>query len=330
MESPWILGLIIIGALWLMIQSGKLLVRSIGILARRWGLSEFILSFILIAFATSLPELAIGINSALAGVPELSFGDILGTNIVNLTLIIGIVAVIGKTITVSDYAHFKSNRLYQLVIVLAPMILLLDGILSRLDGAILLGLFTWNLFRFLDVDNAHERKVLRPHLAEHAAAPVPSHAGVTWRYLLLLVVSAAGLAGATYLIVTTAETIAIALAIPTVLIGILIIATCSSLPELTVGIRSVVSRQGGVAIGDVFGAAAFNSTLTLGLVALIKPIVLSSITVVLVGIGFTLISYFLVFYFLHTKQAISRGEGIVLLVMYVLFILTQIILINHT
>lgn len=324
-----VIGLLIIGALWLMIQCGKLMIRSISILARRWGLSEFILSFLLIAFATSLPELAIGINSALAGVPELSFGDILGTNIVNLTLIIGVTAVIGRSITVSDYAHFKSNRLYQLVIVLAPMILLLDGTLSRLDGGILLGLFIWNLFRFLNIDNAHERKVLRPHLVEHATMAVPEHPGVTWRYLGLLLVSAAGLGVATFIIVTAAETIAIALSIPTVLIGILIIATCSSLPELTVGVRSVLSGKGGVAIGDVFGAAAFNATLTLGLVALIKPIILPSITIVLLGIGFTLVSYFLVFYFLHTKQAISRGEGLLLLGMYGLFILAQIAVITH-
>lgn len=317
-------GCAIVAALWLLIESGKCIVRSLGVLARRWRVSDFILSFILIAFATSLPELAVGLNAAWAGVPELSLGDILGTNIVNLTLIIGLIAVIGQQVSVSDYTHFKRNRLYQLLIVLAPLILLLDGTLSRIDGAILLGLFVWNLFRFLDIDNAASRPVLRPHLASAAAAG--PDAAPAWRQSLILILAVGVLLTATYIIIDAAQFLAHAWGMPTVLIGILVIATCTSLPELTIGVRSALEKRGGVAIGDVFGAAAFNSTLTLGLVALVSPIIIDDIRIIQIGIIFTVLILGAVFYFLHTKQSISRSEGLVLLTLYGLFIAAQLAL----
>lgn len=317
---------LIIGAIAVLIESGKYVVRSIGALARAWKVSDFVISFILIAFATSLPELTVGLNAAVSGVPELSFGDILGTNIVNLTLIIGIIAIAGRSITVRDYAHFKRNRLYQLTIVLAPLILMLDGTLSRPDGVVLLVFFIWNLFRFLDIDDAAERKVLRPHLAVAAQGDETASRAI-WHHVGVLFLAAAALLTATYIIVQAASFLAAALLIPTVLIGILIIATSTSLPELTIGLRSVIEARGGVAIGDIFGAAAFNSTLTLALVALIHPIVMSNVAVVWSGIFFTIIIFLVVFYFLHTKQSISRHEGVVLVALYLLFIGSQIALI---
>lgn len=323
MYSSLIIGAVIIVAVGVLIESGKRIVRSVGVLARRFGVSEFVISFALIAFATSLPEFSVGLNAAFSGVPEISFGDILGTNIVNITLIVGIIAVVGQSITLRDYAHFKANRLYQLTIVLAPLILLLDGSLSRGDGAILLILFVWNLFRFLDIDDMTERKVLRPHLAEHAHHTASSRREVWW-HGGVLVASVVALIGATFAIVWAAQSIAVALAMPTVLIGVLIIATCTSLPELTVGLRSTLQGRGGVALGDIFGAAAFNSTLTLGVVALIAPITLTDVRVVWIGIGFTIAASLLVFYFLHTKQSISRREGMMLIACYVLFIGTQL------
>jgi cation:H+ antiporter len=307
--------LIIAFAVFVLIQAGKRVVRSIGVIARFLRVSEYVLSFILIAFATSLPELSVGINSALLKVPELSFGDILGTNIVNFTLILGAIAIAGGAVQLRDYDHFKNNRVFELLIVLAPLLLILDGTLSRIDGVILLGLFIWNIFRLLDIDDRIlGRKVLRPHLSPYASTMVTT-LGQFFKHLFTFVLSMIFILGSTMAIVMTVREVSTSIGI----------ATATSLPDFVIGLRSVLKKLGGVALGDIFGAAAINSTLTLGLVSLISPIVLDELKTVWIGIAFTLTAFLLVFYFLKSKNSVSRREGIVLVGLYILFVLMQLL-----
>ena len=317
--------LVIAGAVVVLLESGKRVVRSITVLARSFKLSEYVLAYVLLAFASSLPEFSVGISAALSDVPELSFGDILGTNIINVTLVMGVVAIVGGTVSLRDYSHFQQNRLYQLIIVLAPMIMLLDGTLSRLDGVILLLLGVWSVFRLLDIDDRIlGRKVLRPHLSPAVEKVVVTRRQVWW-YAGMFIASTLALLAATYLIVESAKTLAEALHVSTFLIGVLVVATCTSLPELTIGVRSVLQNKGGIALGDIFGAAMISSCFTLGIVALISPIVLADTQVVWIGIIFTLGTFLAVYYFLHTKHSLSRTEGYVLVGGFVLFIVTQIV-----
>ncbi|MEX1087439.1 MAG: hypothetical protein WD312_03440 [Candidatus Paceibacterota bacterium] len=316
--------LVIFIAIFALIQAGKYVVRSLSVLARFLSVSEYVLSFFLIALATALPELSVGINSALLGVSELSFGDILGTNIVNLTLILGAVAVVGGSINLKDYAHFKENRLIELSVMLAPLMLALDGTLSRLDGSILLVLFVVLIFRLLDIDDTIlGRKVLRPHLVASV-----NEVATSWKdfskHLLIFAIGVAALIVATLTIVVNAKDFSLAIGISEVLVGVLIVGTCTSLPELTIGLRSVLKKHGGVALGDIFGAAAINSTLTLGIVALISPVRLNDSHILMVGIVFTALSFFFASLFLKSKRSISRREGLLLVVLYLFFVLAQI------
>lgn len=316
--------LIIFAAIFVMIQAGKVVVRSLGVTARFLRLSEYVISFALIAFATSLPELSIGVSSAFLGIPELSFGDIMGTNIVGFCLILGSVAIIGKDIKLKDYEHFKSNRVFLLLAILAPLVLILDGTLSRIDGVILILLFIWNLIRLFDIDDRIlGRKVLRPHLAKYV-----HHSVATWKnfikHILYLLGGASLLLASTFFLVRAVEDISHVLGVSGALIGVLVIAVCTSLPDFIVGLRSVQKDKGGMALGDVLGAATVNSTLILGIVALISPITLENQSIVWVGILFTFFSLLLIFYFLKSKHSISRREGYVLLGMYILFVITQL------
>lgn len=307
-----------------MIQAGKVVVRSLGITARFLRLSEYVLSFILIALATSLPELAVGVNSAILGIPELSLGDIIGTNIVNFSLILGVVAIVGSNVELKDYDHFKKNRLFLMLAVLAPMILILDGTLSRIDGGVLILLFVWNIIRLLDLDDILlGRKVLRPHLSKYVHDSV-----ATWKeflkHLFLLLSGAAVLITSALFIVRAAEDISIALGVSSALIGVLVIAVCTSLPELIVGLRSVRADKSSITLGDILGSATINSTLVLGIVTLISPITLQNQAIVWVGILFTIASLLMIFYFLKSKHSISRKEGYFLFGLYILFVLTQL------
>jgi cation:H+ antiporter len=312
-------------AIFVLIQAGKRVVRSIGVIARFLRVSEYVLSFVLIAFATSLPELSVGINSALLKVPELSFGDILGTNIINFTLILGTIAIAGGAVQLRDYDHFKNNRVFELLIVLSPLLLILDGTLSRIDGVILLALFIWNIFRLLDIDDRIlGRKVLRPHLSPYASTMVTTLRQF-FKHLLIFVFSMVLILSSTMVMVMAVREISVSIGISKALIGVLVIATATSLPDFVIGLRSVLKKLGGVALGDIFGAAAINSTLTLGLVSLISPIVLDELKTVWIGIAFTFTAFLLVFYFLKSKSSISRKEGIVLVGLYVMFVMMQLL-----
>jgi cation:H+ antiporter len=147
------------------------------------------------------------------------------------------------------------------------------------------------------------------------------------RYLAMLVVSAVVLLGSTYVIVLIAKDIAAALIMPAVVVGVLIIAIITSLPELTIGVRGVLKGRAGVALGDVFGAATINSTFTLGTVALLSPVVVTDMRIIWSSIFFTIFVFLLIFYFLHTKQSLSRREGVLLVGAFFAFIGMQIWLI---
>lgn len=315
---------VILVAVYVLIWTGKRVVRSISAIARFLRVSEYVLSFVLLAFATSLPELSVGISSAIAGTPEISFGDVMGTNIVNFTLILGTVAIFGGAIKLKDYDHFKSNRIFELSVVLAPLVLILDGKLSRIDGVILLALFIWNMFRLLDIDDKIlGRKVLRPHLSSDVHSTIDSRSEFV-KTIFIFAASIAILFISTMVIVFSAQNISTAIGIPHVLIGILIIAVATSLPDLAIDLRSVRRKRGGIALGDIFGTTALNSTLTLGIVSLVSPIVLHELNVVWIGIGFTLTAFLFTFFFLSSKDSISRKEGIALVTLYIFFVATQI------
>lgn len=323
--SPSILAIgVILIAVIVLIQAGKIVVRTTSQLARRFGVSEYVLSFLLLAFATSLPELSVGINAAISGVPILSLGDIIGTNIVNLTLVLGLVAVVGGTVAVRDYEHFKSSRVFELFIVIIPLVLLLDGYLGRIEAVFLLGLFVWNLFCLLDIDDKiFGRKVLRPHLvasAKESSVPVRP-LPLT---IMLLVGAGVALAAATFFIVTSAVSLAHGFGPPEIIIGMLLISVLTSLPELTIGIRGALQKSGGLALGDIMGAAAINSTFILAIVALISPIEIADTRIIWTALCFTVAIFLLLFYFLHTKRSLSRYEGIVLCLCYILFVIFQL------
>ena len=300
-------------------------VRSLSAMARFLHFSEFVLSFLLLSVATSLPEITVGINSALSGVPELSLGDILGTNIVNLTLIMGFVSVIGGEMELKDYKHFKEGRVISFLFICAPLILLVDGSLSRLDGIFLLVFAVLNAVRMLaERDIVIKKKAFRPHLAPHAAHTIETKEDFI-KKAVTFALSVPILLFAAYLMVVSVTNISQEFGIPEFLIGIFVIGIGTSLPELSIGIRSVKSDRDGVSLGDLFGSAVMNSTLILGIVSLIEPIYLTAYNNYIVTGIFTVFVILLAFMFLRKKSSITRKEGIILLIVYAAFVTTQII-----
>jgi len=318
------LGLIIVGLL-VLVYSGVYVVHSISALARFLGISEYTISFILLAIATTLPELSVGVSAAASGDPGLSLGNVLGTNIVNITLILGLVAVISGKVELADYEDFRKTRFSIFLLVISPAILLIDGALSRMDGIILLFLFLWNIYRTLHLGVKYGRRTPGP--LEGGAAGVAGklleNRRKFSRRFFIFTISVAALVASSYLVVYSASNLSLVLGLPEILIGILVVALGTSLPELSLGIRSAVEGKGSVPFGNLLGALVMNSTLVLGVTAVISPIGVAESSIFWISAVFMAASVLLVFYFLRTRHFLVRREGIALIFVYTAFLLIQ-------
>lgn len=316
---------LILGA-FTIFYAGGYAVHSLTRLARFFGLSGFTISFILMAFATSVPELIIGITAAIGGASQISLGNIIGTNIVNLSLILGFTALLAGRIVIDDYQRFKSNRFFNFFLVMSPIILLLDGRLSRIDGAILLVFFLWSLWHMLEFRKKIKATTFRGFLRTtipRALRGVFSSTRAFFRNLGIFILSVSALLVASYYFIAGAENVAEFFGLSEILIGIFIVGFGTSLPELVFGIRAARAGQGGMGLGNLFGSSVVNSTLVLGVTAIISPINIGDVSTLWVGVFFMALTMLLAYYLLRSKVFLTRSEGIILLLLYVVFVAVQ-------
>jgi cation:H+ antiporter len=294
------------GCVGLLFFSSKIVYTQVLGLAKALHVPTFFISLIVLAVSTSIPELFVGITSALDGLPAFSLGDVLGSNIVNLTFIAGLVIVLsGKRIHFSRSID-KKQLIVTFGFALAPVALILDGELSRIDGFSLLVLYVLYLvYVAIGQKTTHlnaqgtRPKLLRPILGFVA--------GIT-----LLILASQG-------IIHIATFITSSLSLTPFIVGVFAIAFSTSLPELTFGIRAALQGTPELSLADVVGATAVNATFILGIVALIHPIVpLVLSSVLMTGVFNVLV--FVVFFFLVGDRKVSRFQGLLLLLLYFAFV----------
>lgn len=293
--------------LMVLIFSGIITTRYISKISSYLKLGHFAAGFIIIAIATSIPELVVGVTSALEGIPELSLGNILGSNVVNLSLIIGTAVLIAGEVNFQEN-KIKKELTYPFIIALIPIFLALDGILSRFDGLFLLIIFLAYLFlvfRHSDFEEGEEIVNRKQFLRS-----------VIWFSIGLVAL----LVSARYL-VDYASLIAVEIGIPVFFIGIILISLGTSLPELAFETISMIHGYKILAIGDLMGSTVANSTLILGAVSIISPILVPDFTefqiVSLVMV--VLISVFIIY--LRSKSGITRLRALFLILIYVIFLI---------
>jgi len=313
-----IYSIIFLIACVILAKSGALLVKSLKKLALYFHLSEFTIAFILVGIVTSLPELFVGITSALGKASNLSLGNAIGSNIVDLTLIIGLTVVLTRGIRVRSSIAGK-DTLYMSIIALLPFLFILNGHLSRIEGGILVGVFLLYLLRLFYRKKEFERSVFSQIKnvsvkIRNRSKPLISNLLFSVLGLFLLILSA-------WLIVKTSSILALALNIPLVLVGLLIVSIGTSLPELAFGIKAGFSGHKEMIIGNLFGSVIANSCLVLGVTSLIYPITLTNVNLFLITAFFMLISVMLFATFIRSKEKLSSLEGILLIAIYVIFII---------
>jgi len=301
-----------------MIKSGSLLVKTLIKIARFLGLSAYLISFVLMSFACSIPEVFVGITSALNRTPVISLGNIIGSNILKLTLGIGLVILFSRGIKTKTRA-VKKDAWLVFFLAMAPFALVFDGTLSRIDGVILISLFLWYLSRLLGRREQLE-KTFSSLKKNHNGLKIKAFFKNIFSFCLGLFI----LLIASYGAVETASLMAQKIGLSLFFIGLILISIGTSLPEIVFGLSSMVGKHEELCLGNFIGSVVFNALLVLGLTSIICPIRISSNTLIVSAI-FTVLSLAVFNIFIRTEKRLSCKEGIILVFIYVLFLTVELL-----
>jgi len=304
----------------LLFYAGKWVVESLAGIARFLELREFVVAFFVVAIAGAVPNLFVGISSALRGIPQLSFGDIVGGNLFDLTIAVGLAAFISKGISAKSKT-IQTSSIFTMIVAILPLLLILDGVLGRGDGIILiLGFisYTFWLFskreRFTKVYDIKEKKVSFLKRFKKFSKDL----GKVVLGLFLLLIAAQG-------IVISASFFAEHFDLPLGLVGVLIVAVGNCLPETYFIIIAAKSSQNWMILGDLMGSVIITSTLVLGIVALICPIEVLDFSPFAIGRFFLVISAIFFLFFMRSDKKITQKEAFILFSLYFLFVFCQLL-----
>ena len=315
----WLYIVIFLICCALLYFSGNWVVGGLMRMARFLGWKEFVVAFFVMALAASLPNLFLGITSALRGVPELSFGDVAGNNLVALTLAIALAVLIGRKELPAESRTVQTTSIFTIIAAILPLILILNGNLSRIDGMLLIALFgsyiAW-LFskkeRFTKIYDTHKIPILKEFKVFLADL------GRVILGIILLLVAAQG-------IVASAQFFAIGFNLSLILIGVLITGLGNALPEVYFAIVSARKGEAWMILGNLMGAVIVPATLVLGIVALIHPISGVDFSPFAIARFFLIISAIFFLFFLRTGQRLSKKEALFLLGIYLIFVVVEIL-----
>ncbi|MBO6740356.1 MAG: calcium/sodium antiporter [Phycisphaerales bacterium] len=295
--------LALIGGLAVLIAGADMLVRGAAQLARVFGLSPFAIGVTVVAFGTSAPELFASIGAALQDVEELAIGNVVGSNIANILLILGAGAMI------APIGIHRRVRLVELPIMLAitagAAALLNDGILTRADGVFLVvGLIAYVIF----IVRAHRVDI------EHEGEEVVTHPKSAWLDVLMVIIGVVALGFGARALVYGATGVATRVGVSEGVVGTTIVALGTSLPELAATVRAAIGKSSDIAVGNVVGSNIFNLLSVLGITSIVHPLAMQA------GLGVHIwimlgVSLAMVFFAL-IKPAMGRLIGGAFLLLY--------------
>lgn len=323
-----ILGLAVLS--YILIKSTDMLISGLRQISSGTSLGAYGLTAVLVALATSLPELFVSAAAALKNNSELALGLVLGSNIANLSLVVGLAALMAGAMKAADRIY-KRDIFYAFLIGSLPLVMLIDRKLSRLDGLVLLLVYV--LFNVVALTSSKKKELKR--VGEKFYGDEKRGLGhkifVTLenreveKGLRRLALGSALLIVSAELIVRLANQLAVVTGFPIILVGLFMIAVGTSLPELIFEIRTITRGEHLMAFGNIIGSTVANSSLILGVTAMLSPIVLAGDSRVYLTSVVAFVVVFLLFWlFTYTKRELSRWEGLVLVLVYFSFVLVEI------
>jgi cation:H+ antiporter len=297
----------------LLVVGGEFLVRSSVALSFKFNLSRMVIGLTVVSFATSAPELLVSLQAALNGFSDISLGNVIGSNIANIGLVLGITAIISPLMVDRDF--YKFNWPVMMVFsVLLYYFLYSGGNISRLEGfALLAGIF---IYLFFLIRRARKDRVEVDGVDESLVQTSGFKIGV-W-----LLIGGGALYGGSEFLVSGAVDLAEMLGVSERVISVTIIAVGTSVPELAASVIAALKQEKALSLGNLIGSNIFNIASVLGITSLIQPIFVSSEKILTSDIfwmlGFALILIPLAF--VPKKFMFSRYKGLILFVAYAVFI----------
>lgn len=310
----WDYVLILVG-FTLLILGANFLVDGASGLAKRFNVSNLIIGLTIVAFGTSAPEMVVSLIAAInPKTTDIALTNIIGSNMINTFVILGVAAVIFPIISQ------KSTRRFDIPLsLIAPIAILLlsyNGFLGIVDGLILFLFFAWFM-----ISNIH-KAIKHPHDEK----PEDYKPLKIWKAILMIILGLTILVGGAQLIVPSATNIAVKFGISQSIIGLTIVALGTSLPELATSAVAAFKKNSDIALGNVIGSNIFNVFFILSISAIIRPLPSykgMEVDLIFTALGSVLI---LLFVYLSKEKSIKRWGGVFFLVSYFFFLIWKI---NH-
>lgn len=314
----WISFILLIVGLVLILLGADALVNGASAVARKYGISEFVVGLTIVGIGTSAPELIVSAISAINGSSDIAIGNVVGSNISNVFMILGITAIIAPIILT------KSNLKYDLPIALGVSLLLFVlaydsiflgkefNVISRWDGLILIALFIlFMIYSFKSSASGDQNE--ESDESENGKVNIV-------KSVLLIVCGLVGLVLGGRLFVNSGSDIARGFGVSDAFIGITVMAVGTSLPELAASVNAAIKKKGQMALGNVIGSNIFNILLILGTSSIIRPLTLGGITMIDMGMMILTTVMIMLSALLISKKEIKRGVGALFFMIYIAYI----------
>jgi len=309
---------IFLGSCALLFWAGKWMVAALIRVARYLEWREFVVAFIIIAVATSIPNLFVGITAALHKIPQLSLGDIVGGNLFDLTVAVALATLFARGLPAAS-KMVQISAIFTMIAAILPLLLLLDGTLDRGDAIVLILLFLFYIYwlfskkeRFTKVYDGDRISIIKEFKI------FIKDLGRLILSLLFLLIAAEG-------IVKSASIFSQTLNLPLVLVGILIVGIGSAIPETYFAIMAARRVETWMILGNIMGSVVIIATLVLGIVALICPIEIVDFSPFAIARVFLVIAALFFLFFVRTDRKITVKEAFFLLGLYLIFFLIEVL-----
>lgn len=301
-------GGIMAASLYVLVRGADLFVEGAKQIGSALGMSSFAIGVLIVGIGTSLPELASSIAAVMAGTTEIVIANAVGSNITNILLIVGILALMGGPVMINKNL-LKTELPIFFIATVHFVATVYDGMVDRVEALLLFGTFCAYMWYLLSSNNAAKKEM----------AVKNEHGKISTKNIVFIITGIVAVLVGAHFTVEMAVNIATGLSVPIGLVAIGAIAIGTSLPELFVSLQALKSGETDLAIGNIFGSNAFNILMVVGLPGLIMPLEAGE---VVMKLGLTvLIAASLILFVLGLARQVQRWEGLAMLIFFGFFLI---------
>ncbi len=297
------------------------LIKSLIEIAKYLHIREFIIAFFVMGFAASLPNLFVDLPAALQHLPQISFGDIIGGNLIDLTLAMAVVVFFSRKPISTDSKMVQGSAIFTFLIAILPIFLIATGKITRIDGAILLLAFFVYAYWLFSKDGRYKK--IYGKTKQESADPQKRFFSFLMNLLKIIVIIVV-LYFAAQGVISSAQYFSSNLGISLSLVGVLIVAMGNCFPETYFGIVSGIKGEGWMIIGDMMGSVIVCATLVLGIIGIVSPFAIKDMSPFLIARIFTIIAALFFLVFLRSDKKLTKKEALLLLFIYIIFLFVEI------